>query len=67
MSDARRNAKPRQLRGKITAGLPDVETFRDFLLDFADENAWDLVFDETKRRGDYGPLHDFTFGFVEKL
>lgn len=67
MSDSRRNTKPRQLRGKISAGLPDIETFKDFLNDYAAENDWDLTFEDLKRRGDYGPLHDYAFGFVEKL
>lgn len=66
MSDPRRTTKPRQLRGKISAGLPDVETFKEFLLDFADDSGWELTFEELKRRGDYGPLHDYNFGLIEK-
>ena len=67
MSDARRTAKPRQLRGKISAGLADIDTFKLFLSDFADANDWVLTFEDVKQRGDYGPLHDYLFGFVESL
>lgn len=67
MPDSRRTRKPRQLRGKISAGLPDIEAFRNFLTDFADQNDWDLTFEVLKQRGDYGPLHDFNFGFIEKM
>jgi hypothetical protein len=67
MSDPRRERKPRQLRGKITAGITDLDTFKEYLTDFVDTEGWDLTFEDTKRRGDYGPLHDYTFGLVESL
>lgn len=67
MSDSRRTAKPRQLRGKISAGLPDIEAFKIFLTDFADENDMEITYEDLRKRGDYGPLHDFNFGLVETM
>jgi hypothetical protein len=53
------------MRGKISAGLPDVENFREFLLEFAIESGFSLTFEDLRRRGDYGPLHDYTWGLVQ--
>lgn len=59
-------SKHRQLRGRITGGLQDVEAFRAQILRSVDLEAWDLTWDEVGRFGDHGPLHKWTFGFTAK-
>jgi hypothetical protein len=65
MMDARRSSKPRQIRGKVTAGEADLEAIQDCLYDFAKVNGFAVTFEQTKSRGDYGPLQDYLFGMVE--
>lgn len=65
MSDPRRTAKPRQLRGKISAGTADIDAFKSCIHDFMQENNFELTFEDVKQRGDYGPLHDYLFGLTE--
>jgi len=66
MPDFRQNHdKPRQIRGKVCAGLPDIENFQAFLAEFADDLGFSLTFEDLRRRGDYGPLHDYTWGLTE--
>ena len=65
MPDPRQTDKPRQIRGKICAGLPDIEQYQAFLADFADELGFSLTFEDLKRRGDHGPLIDYTWGLTQ--
>ena len=53
------------MRGKLCAGLPDLEDFREYLLNYADEIGFTLTFEDLRRRGDHGPLHDYTWGLTE--
>ena len=63
--DTRRTAKPRQIRGKLTAGLPDIERLKGYLSDFAEDEGFHLTYEDLKRRGDHGPLHDYNFGLTQ--
>jgi len=57
--------KHRQLRGRITGGINDVEEFYDVLRAFAFRKGWDVTFqDGPVRFGDHGPIHKITFGFT---
>lgn len=67
MPDARRIRKPRQLRGKITAGTADLDSFKSHLADFIEDYGWSLTYESLQPRGDYGPLHDYCFGLVETI
>ena len=65
MSDSRKFDKPRQIRGKTSAGLPDIERFQGLLYSFAEQIGYSVTFEDLRRRGDHGPLHDYTWGLVE--
>mgnify|MGYP006906451936 CR=1 FL=1 len=56
----------RQLRGRFTGGLQDIEEFRAMLLKSVDHDEWDLTWDEVARFGEHGPIHKWTFGFTTK-
>lgn len=58
--------KHRQIRGRITGGLSDVEAFRAQTLRNVDHDQWDLTWDEVDAFGDHGPLRKWTFGFTTK-
>jgi hypothetical protein len=66
MSDARRTAKPNQMRIQLTGGVGDLAAFSQLLKDYAADNGWALTLDEEPVRfGDVGPLHKQRIGFVE--
>jgi len=65
MPDSRQTDKPRQIRGKVCAGLPDIENFQAFLAEFSEELGFSLTFEDLRRRGDHGPLLDYTWGLTE--
>jgi hypothetical protein len=65
MPDSRQTDKPRQIRGKVCAGLPDIEEFQAFLAEFSDDLGFSLTFEDLRRRGDHGPLFDYTWGLTE--
>ena len=67
MSDARRDSRPRQLRGYFTGGIGDVERFYERIQQVAEEEGFTLTYTEgPKRFGDVGPLVKIAFGFTTK-
>ena len=58
--------KHRQLRGRITGGLKEVEEFRALFLKSVDHEEWELTWDKVDSFGDVGPLRKWTFGFTTK-
>lgn len=56
--------RQRQLRGRITGGEEDVKAFYAALRRFADQEGWDVSFEDGPTPfGDVGPLRKVTFGF----
>jgi len=67
VSDARREAKPRQVRCEFSGGVADIEEFREALTQFAEENGWAVTLStEPVRFGEHGPLHRCRVGFIQK-
>ena len=58
--------KHRQLRGRFTGGIQDVEAFRAMLLKSVDPEEWELSFDRVDSFGEKGPIKKWTFGFTTK-
>ena len=55
----------RQLRGRITGGIGDVEAFYAALRRYAEEEGWNVTFQEGPVGfGDKGPIQKITFGFT---
>lgn len=61
-----KTTKTRQLRGRFTGGIKDIEEFRATFLKSVDHDQWDLTWDEGGSFGDYGPIHKWTFGLTSK-
>ena len=58
----------RNIRGRITGGLDDVELAAKILHDglLAEDERWTLQIKEVSRFGDVGPLHKLNFGYTLK-
>ena len=56
----------RNLRGRITGGLDDIELAAKILHDglLSQDERWTLQMKEVSRFGDKGPLHKLNFGYT---
>ena len=61
------HTKPHQIRGKITAGPSDIDSFRHNLHAFAASITYSVTFEHIRPRGSHGPLIDYTFGLTQTL
>lgn len=66
MPDSRHDLKPHKIRFRISGGLEDVLEAEELLRDAYSED-WEVNFYEKKSRGDFGPLHDISIGFIQSL
>jgi hypothetical protein len=67
MPDSRHDLKPRKIRFKITGGTWDIQHAEELLKEEYLAAGWDVNFYELKPRGDYGPLHDLSLGFIQSI
>lgn len=57
----------RQVRGRITGGVADIEHFYEALRRYAEEEGWIATWhDGPVGFGDKGPIHKIAFGFTTK-
>lgn len=57
----------RQLRGRVTGDVEDVQHFYAALNAYAKANNWDATFiDGPVSFGEHGPIHKVTFGFTNR-
>lgn len=57
----------RQVRGRITGGVDDIERFYEALRRYAEEEGWAVTWhDGPVGFGEKGPIHKIAFGFTTK-